>query len=77
MKKAILWEAMLASLAGTASSVAQVQDKQPTSREVIVEIGSDTRHSNRQGRKNARGGLRRLLRACRSNSCRQSSPSGQ
>lgn len=38
MKSAILWLAMLASLAGAASSAARAQDKQPTAREVIAAI---------------------------------------
>ena len=38
MKSAILWLAMLASLAGAASSAARAQDKRPTAREVIAAI---------------------------------------
>ena len=38
MKNAILWLAMLASLAGAASSAARAQDKRPTAREVIAAI---------------------------------------
>ena len=38
MKNAILWLAMLASLAGAASSAGRAQDKRPTAREVIAAI---------------------------------------
>ena len=38
MKSAILWLAMLASLAGATSSAARAQDKRPTAREVIAAI---------------------------------------